>query len=268
MISSEVQRTLVKSPPELWSELSDPACLARQLGELGEIRIVRVEPEKTVEWAAQNTTGTVSIQPSGWGTKVTLSVTRELTAPDVEPQATEPHAAQHEPQATEPHAAQHERQAAEDEPEAAKAHMAEADPARQDTKAKLEPAPLWRPMPAPRRGFFARIFGRRRRVDAAEADRIETATATETADRPADEPVSVRDPALDGAGAPRDEPLELAVQAPRAFAAASEALAQEAVESHVFEIPAGPRAAVEPTAEAHALEPPEARAPTPTPAQR
>src|ERR1700722_19967390 len=85
MISSEVQRTLVKSPPELWSELSDPAALARHLGELGEIRIVRVEAEKTVEWAAEHTTGTVSIQPSGWGTKVTLSVTRERVTPPPSP---------------------------------------------------------------------------------------------------------------------------------------------------------------------------------------
>jgi len=44
MISSEVQRTLVKSPPELWAELSDPAALARHLGELGEIKIIRIEP--------------------------------------------------------------------------------------------------------------------------------------------------------------------------------------------------------------------------------
>src|SRR5664280_1010248 len=41
MISSEVQRTLVKSPPELWAEISDPASLARHLGEFGEIRITR-----------------------------------------------------------------------------------------------------------------------------------------------------------------------------------------------------------------------------------
>jgi len=34
MISSEVQRTLVKSPPELWAELSDPDALARHLGDL------------------------------------------------------------------------------------------------------------------------------------------------------------------------------------------------------------------------------------------
>lgn len=80
MISSEVERTLVKSPPELWAELSDPAALARHLGELGEIRIVRTEPERVVEWAAEHTTGSVSIKPSGWGTRVTLSATREQRA--------------------------------------------------------------------------------------------------------------------------------------------------------------------------------------------
>src|ERR1700722_11964377 len=82
MISSEVKRTLVKSPPELWAELSDPVALGRHLGELGEIRITRVEPEKLVEWEAEGTTGTVAIKPSGWGTKVTLTVTRELPEPD------------------------------------------------------------------------------------------------------------------------------------------------------------------------------------------
>ncbi len=80
MISSEVQRTLVKSPPELWAELSDPDSLARHLGELGEIRITRTEPEKLIEWEAQDTTGTVAIKASGWGTKVILTVNRELTA--------------------------------------------------------------------------------------------------------------------------------------------------------------------------------------------
>ncbi len=78
MISSEVQRTLVKSPPELWTELSDPDALARHLGELGEIKITRTQPEELIEWEAEGTTGTVAIKPSGWGTKVTLTVTREL----------------------------------------------------------------------------------------------------------------------------------------------------------------------------------------------
>ncbi len=78
MIRSEVQRTLVKSPPELWSEVSDPESLARHLGELGDIRITRSEPENLVEWEAEGTTGTVEIKASGWGTRVTLTVAREL----------------------------------------------------------------------------------------------------------------------------------------------------------------------------------------------
>ncbi len=57
MISSEVQRTLVKSPPELWAELSDPEALARHLGELGEIRIVKANPEQSVEWEAEDSEG-------------------------------------------------------------------------------------------------------------------------------------------------------------------------------------------------------------------
>src|ERR1700730_17404986 len=81
MISSEVQRTLVKSPPELWAELSDTASLARHLGELGEIRITRVEPEQMVEWEAPNTSGKVLLKPSGWGTRVTLTVIGEITDP-------------------------------------------------------------------------------------------------------------------------------------------------------------------------------------------
>ena len=66
-------RTLVKSPPELWSELSEVEALARHLGELGEIRITRVEPEHTVAWEGESAKGTVSIEPSGWGTTVTFT---------------------------------------------------------------------------------------------------------------------------------------------------------------------------------------------------
>jgi hypothetical protein len=80
MVVAEAHRTLVKSPPELWSELSDPAALARHLGELGEIRIVRTRPEESVEWEAHDTRGTVELTPSGWGTKVTLSVRIENRA--------------------------------------------------------------------------------------------------------------------------------------------------------------------------------------------
>jgi hypothetical protein len=68
------KRTLVKSPPELWSELSEAENLARHLGEFGEIRITRVEPETTVAWEGEHASGTVAIEASGWGTKVELTV--------------------------------------------------------------------------------------------------------------------------------------------------------------------------------------------------
>ncbi len=90
MISSEVQRTLVKSPPELWAELSDPAALARHLGELGEIRIVRLHPESSVEWAGENISGSVSIKPSGWGTTVTFSARKDTPGITAEKQQEPP----------------------------------------------------------------------------------------------------------------------------------------------------------------------------------
>ena len=47
------KRTLVKSPPELWSELSEVERLARHLGAFGEIRITKLEPEHTVAWEGE-----------------------------------------------------------------------------------------------------------------------------------------------------------------------------------------------------------------------
>jgi len=83
MISSEVQRTLVKSPPELWAELSDPESLARHLGDFGEIRITRTEPETEVAWEGEQVRGTVTIAASGWGTQVSLNA--RITVPEPEP---------------------------------------------------------------------------------------------------------------------------------------------------------------------------------------
>ncbi len=71
------KRTLVKSPPELWSELSELERLARHLGAFGEIKITKLEPEHTVAWEGESASGTVSIEPSGWGTKVTLTAQLE-----------------------------------------------------------------------------------------------------------------------------------------------------------------------------------------------
>jgi hypothetical protein len=86
------KRTLVKSPPELWSELSEVERLARHLGAFGEIKITRLEPERTVAWEGEGASGTVSIEPSGWGTKVVLTARIEAEeaaappAPEPEPE--------------------------------------------------------------------------------------------------------------------------------------------------------------------------------------
>jgi hypothetical protein len=144
MPSCEVQRTLVKSPPELWAELSDPASLAKHLGEFGEIRTVRVEPETAVEWEAEDVRGVVQLKASGWGTKVTLTAIRELAPPETPESLPEATVAQ---------------PAAVVEPEVEPVAELEAEPI-----AAAEPEPERRP------GLFARIFRRRRKAQQATAE--------------------------------------------------------------------------------------------------
>lgn len=86
MHSLTAKRTLVKSPPELWSELSEVERLARHLGAFGEIKITKLEPEHTVAWEGEAACGTVLIEPSGWGTKVTLEAQVEAAEPQPEPE--------------------------------------------------------------------------------------------------------------------------------------------------------------------------------------
>ena len=74
-------RTLVKSAPELWTECSEATTLARHLGAFGEIRVTRLEPETTVAWEGDAARGTVCLEPSGWGTRVTLTAQTRPPAP-------------------------------------------------------------------------------------------------------------------------------------------------------------------------------------------
>jgi len=223
MISSEVQRTLVKSPPELWAELSDPGALARHLGELGEIRIVRTDPESTVEWAAENTTGIVSIKPSGWGTKVTLSVTRETggvqaaASSAVEPAST----AEPEPTAT---AGPEPTATAGPEPTVSFEREPEAD-----TGAAAEPEVE----PEPRRGFFARLFGRRRAPHPAPAAPLETTAVEQPLDASARSAQTERSPAQPDAFAAVTQALS-----PEAFAAAHPFAAPPAAKPGLDTVPA------------------------------
>ena len=153
MSSLQASRTLVKSPPELWAELSDLGSLARHLGEFGEIRITQVDPESRVDWEADRASGSVRLEPSGWGTRVVLTVDTPEPAADPEPEADAP---------AEPEAVAVAEPAAEPPPEAATV----AEP--------VEPAPSPEPLPEPaKRGFWVRLFGRRKVAPAPEPEVVE-----------------------------------------------------------------------------------------------
>ncbi len=180
-VSTEVQRTLVKSPPELWSELSNPDALARHFSELGEIQIVAVEPETKVEWEAEGASGVVQLKQSGWGTKVTLSVTRTASAVEGAPSEPEPEtvaepvaaeaeterAALADPEiepvalAPEPVGVESEPAAPESEPGAVESEpMApESEPVAIESEAESATAES---EPTPQLGFFARLFRKRK----------------------------------------------------------------------------------------------------------
>jgi hypothetical protein len=74
MMEHEVTRTLVKSQPEIWAQCSVAESLERHLSWFGEIRITRLEPEHAVAWEGEQVRGTVRIEPSAWGTRVTMAV--------------------------------------------------------------------------------------------------------------------------------------------------------------------------------------------------
>ncbi len=69
MTSYEVSRTLVKSPPELWAELEGE----RLRDALGEAVVRTTETERELAWEADGAAGIARLEPSSWGTKVTLT---------------------------------------------------------------------------------------------------------------------------------------------------------------------------------------------------
>jgi hypothetical protein len=85
----ETQRTLVKSVPELWAELSEAALLGPMLEHFGEITITRLEPEASIEWQSEVAAGRVELAPSAFGTRVRLTARlrsgQAAVAPAVEP---------------------------------------------------------------------------------------------------------------------------------------------------------------------------------------
>ena len=182
-VSTEVQRTLVKSPPELWAELSDPEALARHLAELGEIRITGVEPETKVEWEAEDASGVVHLKQSGWGTKVTLSLTREAPEPEAPPEP-EPEPLAEAP----PELEQVAEPIVEPEP------IAE-EPEPEPIAVEPEPEPPAVDQPKPRRRFFARLFRRLSIAQVAPAAPVEP------------EPIAEPEPAAVAVAVVEPEPL-------------------------------------------------------------
>src|SRR4051794_40637969 len=85
----EAKRTLVKSGPELWAEVSDPGALAGHLAPFGEIRITRLAESSLVEWEGERATGRLELEPSGFGTRVVLEA-RAVTPEPVAPPAAQP----------------------------------------------------------------------------------------------------------------------------------------------------------------------------------
>jgi hypothetical protein len=184
MVVSEptAQRTLVKSPPELWAEVSDVVSLAKHLGEFGDIKITRIEPETTVVWEGERASGTVELEPSGWGTKVTLTA-----IPTAEP-APAPVAPEPAPVAV-----------VEPEPEPEPVAIVEPDP--EPVAVAPAPAPMTANEMLRKSGFFARMFKRR----SAEIG----GPSAPTPDPAPPAPVPVPDPPAPAPAPPLPEPTPL-----------------------------------------------------------
>ncbi len=79
------KRTLVKSGPELWAEVSDPEALGTLLEPFGEIRITRVADASLVIWEGERAAGRLELEPSGFGTRVNLIAEVAEVPPPPEP---------------------------------------------------------------------------------------------------------------------------------------------------------------------------------------
>jgi hypothetical protein len=67
MATVEVERTLVKSPPELWDEVGSEQALSRWLGQ---VRVSAEDPPHRLEWDSDIARGVIELEASGWGTKI------------------------------------------------------------------------------------------------------------------------------------------------------------------------------------------------------
>jgi hypothetical protein len=67
MQTIELERSLVKSAPELWDDLASESRLSDWLGA---VRVIAAHPPHRLEWDARGASGVIELEPAGWGTKV------------------------------------------------------------------------------------------------------------------------------------------------------------------------------------------------------
>lgn len=60
---------VVKSPPEVWAELRGDWLSTA----VGEVTVTVSEPERLLAWRTDEASGSAELEPSSWGTKVTLT---------------------------------------------------------------------------------------------------------------------------------------------------------------------------------------------------
>jgi hypothetical protein len=69
MTTIQVSRTLVKSAPELWAQVTAEEFLSKA----GGTRITHSESERSLGWEADGSRGTCTLEPTSWGTRVTFT---------------------------------------------------------------------------------------------------------------------------------------------------------------------------------------------------
>jgi hypothetical protein len=73
-----IERTLVKSPPELWELVDDPELMARWSAELfggADVHVLEREPESRLAWSSNGSARVeLALAEKGWGTNVEIRV--------------------------------------------------------------------------------------------------------------------------------------------------------------------------------------------------
>jgi hypothetical protein len=225
MTEHEASRTLVKSTPELWAECSHAASLAKHLGAFGEIHITKLEPETAVAWEGEDVRGTVTLEPSGWGTRVILTAVplpggdpvEDASAAESIPEVPGPAVAGPPPKFVDM-AEDAQPEPVLPEPVLPEPVLPEASQPMQEPEVPVAE----RSALSPRQGFWRRLFGGRRpaRPVVSESEpeaRFEPSVQPDAADRPeeslAADPLAVERPAQPARPEPDAPPPEPAAAA-------------------------------------------------------